>query len=149
MPISIELVDVWATQLLDHPGDLGRVLTALSNAGASLECVVARRQGEKPGTGVVFVSPIKGKKQVDAAELAGMQPATNLGTVRVESPDKAGLGAKMCAAIADAGINLKGVSAAVIGNKSVVYFGFDSKDDAKKAVKALKSLDKQPKKRSR
>jgi hypothetical protein len=139
---TIQLEDVWATQLLDHPGDLGRVLTALANAGASLDCVIGRRQEEKPGTGVVFVSPIKGRKQIDAAELAGMQPAHNIGTVRVESSDKPGLGAKMCAAIADAGLNLKGVSAAVIGNKSVVYFGFDSKDDAKKAAKALKGLDR-------
>ena len=142
MAMKIELVDVWATQLLDHPGDLGRVLSALADAGASVDCVIARRQEETPGTGVVFVSPIKGKKVKDAAELAGMQPATNLGTVRVEGPDKPGLGAKMCAAISDAGINLKGVSAAVIGNKSVVYFGFDSAEDAKKAVKALKGIDK-------
>ena len=34
------------------------------------------------------------------------------------------------------------VSAAVIGNKSVVYFGFDSVDTAKRAVKALKGVDK-------
>ena len=32
MPLKIQTVDVWATQLLDHPGDLGRVLTALANA---------------------------------------------------------------------------------------------------------------------
>ena len=142
MPLKIQTVDVWATQLLDHPGDLGRVLTALANAGANVECVIARRQEEKPGTGVVFVSPIKGKKVIDAAELAGMQPATNLGTLRVESADKPGLGAKMCSAISDAGINLKGVSAAVIGNKSVVYLGFDSPEDAKRAVKALKGIDR-------
>ena len=99
MPLKIQSVEVWATQLLDHPGDLGRVLTALANVGANVECVIARRQEEKPGTGVVFVSPIKGKKVIDAAELAGMQPATNLGTLRVESADKPGLGAKMCSAI--------------------------------------------------
>jgi hypothetical protein len=116
------------------------VLTALANAGANVECVIARRQEEKPGTGVVFVSPIKGRKVIDAAELAGMQPAANLGTLRVESADKPGLGAKMCSAIADAGINLKGVSAAVIGNKSVVYLGFDSPEDAKRAAKALKGI---------
>src|SRR5437763_13791743 len=101
MPLKIQTVDVWATQLLDHPGDLGRVLTALADAGANIECVIARRQGEKPGTGVVFVHPIKGKKVIDAAERAGMQPAQNLGTLRIESSDQQGLGAKMCSAISD------------------------------------------------
>jgi len=146
MALKIQTVDVWATQLQDHPGDLGRVLAALAKAGADLECVIARRQEHKPGTGVVFVSPIKGKKVVDAAELAGMQPAANVGTLRIESADKPALGAKMCSAISDAGINLKGVSAAVIGNKSVVYLGFDSPEDAKRAAKALKALDKARKK---
>src|SRR5437899_1110071 len=145
MAMKIESVDVWATQLLDHPGDLGRVLSALAKAGASVDCVIARRQEDKPGTGVVFVSPIKGKKVIDAAELAGLQPAANLGTLRIEGPDKPGLGARMCAAIADAGINLRGVSAAVIGNKSVCYFGFDSKEEAKRGAAALKGIDKRKK----
>ena len=140
MALKITKVDVWATQLLDHPGDLGRVLAALAQAGASVECVIARRQAEKPGTGVVFVSPIKGKKVTAAATTVGLQPASNVATLRVEAPDKPGLGAKMCMALGDAGINLRGVSAAVIGNKSVVYFGFDSAEDAGSAMKVLKRI---------
>jgi hypothetical protein len=46
----------------------------------------------------------------------------------------------MSTAIADAGINLRGVSAAVIGKKFVAYFGFDSAADATKATRALKTL---------
>jgi hypothetical protein len=89
---------------------------------------------------VVFVSPVKGKKVVAAANSVGLQPATNVTTLRVEAPDKPGLGAKMCAAMGDAGINLRGVSAAVIGNKSVVYFGFDTAEDASNATKVLKKI---------
>lgn len=140
MALKIESIEVWATDLVDHPGDLARVLGALAQAGASVDCVVARRRDDNPETGTVFVSPIKGKKVIDAAERAGIQPADKLGTLRVEAPDKPGLGAKMCAALANAGINLKGVTASVVGNKSVVYFGFDSKDDAKKAAKVLKGM---------
>ena len=140
MALKIETVQVWATDLVDHPGDLARVLGALAAAGASVDCVVARRRDDNPEAGTVFVSPIKGKKVIDAAERAGMQPAEKLGTLRVEAPDKPGLGAKMCEALAKAGINLKGVTANVVGNKSVVYFGFDSKEDAKKAAKVLKGM---------
>ena len=94
----------------------------MAQSGASVECVIARRQEDKPGTGVVFVSPIKGKKAIDAAKRAGLQPAGKLGTLRIEAPDKPGLGAEIYRyTIADAGINLRGISAAVIGNKSIVY----------------------------
>jgi hypothetical protein len=140
MALKITKVDVWATQLLDQPGDLGRVLEAIAQAGGSVECVIARRQEDKPGSGMVFVSPIKGKKVQAAAQSVGLMRAPNLGTLRVEGPDKAGLGARMCRAIGDAGINLRGVSAAVLGRNSVVYFGFDSDDDAKRAMKAIKSV---------
>ena len=53
---------------------------------------------------------------------------------------KAGLGSRIARAIADAGVNVRGVSAAVVGNKFVAYFGFDSADDAAKAAKAIKSV---------
>lgn len=40
--------------------------------------------------------------------------------------------------LADAGINLRGVSAAALGRKSVAYFAFDSVNDAANAIKLLK-----------
>jgi hypothetical protein len=42
------------------------------------------------------------------------------------------------AAIAGAGVNVRGISALTIGNKAVAYIGLDSKADADKAVKALR-----------
>jgi predicted amino acid-binding ACT domain protein len=60
--------------------------------------------------------------------------------LKVEGDDEAGLGGRISTAIADAGINLRGVSAAVIGKKFVAYFGFDSAADATKATRALKTL---------
>ena len=58
----------------------------------------------------------------------------------VDGDDEAGVGGRISTAIADAGINLRGVSAAVIGKKFVAYFGFDSAADATKATRALKAL---------
>jgi hypothetical protein len=37
-------------------------------------------------------------------------------------------------------VNLRGVSAAVVGRKFVVYLGFDGNADADKAARALKAL---------
>lgn len=138
MPYSIRKVDAWAAEIDDRPGGLAEKLEALAKAGASLEFIISRRAPEKPGKGVVFLTPVRGTKQTRAATEAGFSTSSSLQSVRVEGPDRPGLGTKMTRAIADAGINLRGVSAAALGRKSVTYFAFDSADDAANAIKLLK-----------
>ena len=139
MATTAKKVEVWAGDLPDRPGGLAQVMEALSEAGASVECVIARRQPDRPGSGVVFVTPIKGNKSQDAARSAGLAPATNIATLRVQGPDRAGVGAAISRAIADEGINLRGLSCAVLGNTYVAYFGFDGNADADRAAQAIKS----------
>jgi hypothetical protein len=138
MAYSVKKVDVWAGDVADRPGGLAAAIAALSRAGANLEFLIARRAPDKPGTGVVFVTPIRGAKQKAAAQGAGLSLSDSLHSVRVEGPDRAGLGAKMTDALADAGINLRGVSGAAVGRRAVTYFGFDSAADADTAVRTLK-----------
>jgi hypothetical protein len=138
MAYTIKKVDVWAGEIADRPGGLASTLTAMQSAGTNIEFVVARRSPDKPGTGVVFLTPIKGAKQKAAAQQAGLSTSEGLHSVRVEGPDRAGLGAKMTDALAAAGINLRGISAAALGRRAVSYFAFDSAADADNAVRALK-----------
>ena len=138
MAYSIKKVDVWAAEIDDRPGGLAAKLEALANAGASLEFIIGRRQPDKPGTGVVFLTPLKTGKQKQAASAAGFSTASNLQSVRVEGPDKPGLGTKMTRALAEAGINLRGISAAALGRRSVSYLAFDGAEDAANAMKLLK-----------
>jgi hypothetical protein len=140
MSFTVTKVDIWSCKIEDKPGGLANVLTALGNANASLDCVIARRDPAKGGTGDVFITPIKGPAARKAAQSSSLSPAKNLGTLKVEGDDAPGLGGRMATAIAEAGINLRGVSAAVIGRKFVAYFGFDSAADATKAAKVLKPL---------
>lgn len=137
MALKISKVDVWAGEMRDQAGELARMLEALK--GTNIQCVIARRQPDKKGEGIVFVSPVKTARAKSSAKKAGFKPA-KMATLRVEGTNKAGLGAKMTRAIGDAGVNMRGVSAAVIGTKFVVYFGFDRAADASKAMKALKSV---------
>ncbi len=58
--------------------------------------------------------------------------------MRVEGPDRAGLGLKMTRALVDAGINLRGLSAAALGRRAVTYLAFDSATDADTASRVLK-----------
>jgi hypothetical protein len=140
MSFTVTKVDIWSAKIEDKPGGLARVLGALGNAGADLDCVIARRDPSKSGSGVVFLTPVKGAATRKSAQSQGVAPAKNLATLKVEGDDAPGLGARIAAAIADAGINLRGVSAATMGRKFVAYLGFDNAPDATKAARALKKL---------
>jgi hypothetical protein len=140
MSFTVTKVDIWSSKIEDKPGSLAKVLGALGNAGANLDCVIARRDSVKSGSGIVFLTPVKGVAIRKAAQSGGLASAKNVATLKVEGDDAAGLGGRISTAIADAGINLRGVSAAVIDKKFVAYFGFDSAADATKAARALKTL---------
>ncbi|MCE5228134.1 ACT domain-containing protein [bacterium] len=140
MPYDISKVDVYAGTIQDRPGGLADKLEPLAQAGAGLDFVIARRSPDNPGMGVVFVAPIKGAAQVRAAKNLGMEKTDSLHSLRMEGPDKPGLGARITRALSEAGVNMRGLSAAAIGRKMVVYFAFDTSDDAKKATKVLKAI---------
>ena len=63
MAYTVKKVNVWAGEIADRPGGLASTLAALQAAGSNIEFVVARRAPDKPGTGVVFLTPISGVKQ--------------------------------------------------------------------------------------
>ena len=75
-----------------------------------------------------------------AAKEAGFEKTPSLHTVRIEGPDKPGRGAAFLRVLADAGLNLRGVSGAVIGNKMVGYVALDTQEDASKAAKLLRKM---------
>jgi hypothetical protein len=145
MALKVTKTHVWAAEIQDQPGGLAKVIGTLAAAGANLECVIGRRQPEKSGTGVVFVTPLKGKKPLGAAAAAGFQETQRISTLKVEGDDRPGLGAALAQAVADAGVSMRGISAAVIGRKFVSYLAFDSADDAAKAAAALKKLARKKK----
>ncbi len=140
MVIEIDKVDVWAGTIEDRPGGLARILDALTDAGANLEFLISRRAPEDPGTGVVFLAPLNRTAQTVAADDVGLSRATGLHSLRVQGPDQPGFGANISWAIADAGINMRGLSAASFDQRCVVYLAFDSDADAEKAREVLRKL---------
>ena len=138
MKLDVTRVDVWAASIKDRPGGLAKKLDALAQAGTDLEFAIARRESKKPGKGVVFVTPIKGAGQIRAAKKAGFAKTVSLRGVRITTVDRPGLGAKLTKRLADAGINLRGLSAASIGRRAIFHLAFDSADDANKAFRLLK-----------
>jgi hypothetical protein len=140
MNLKVELVDVWYASIDDKPGGLGKVLAGLKDAGADLDFVIARRTQAKPGSGVVFVTPLRGDAEIAAASTLGFNVTRSIKSVRVEGDNRVGIGAELTEKLAAAGINLHGFSGAVIGERFILYIGLDSDDDAKKAAAIIEQL---------
>ena len=138
MDLFVEHVDVWAAPIQDKPGGLATVLGTLREVGANLQFMIARRAPEKPGKGVVFVSPLQGDREIAAAAEVGFNVAQTLHSVRIMGPDRPGIAAELTQKLADAGINLRGFSASTIGAQFIAYAALDSLEDAKKTVEILK-----------
>jgi hypothetical protein len=122
----------------DKPGALASKLSALAEAGIGIEFVMARRAPDKPGTGVVFVTPIEGPAQCRAAREVGFEKSTSIHTVQVQGVNKRGQGTAIAQALADAEINVRGLSTAFLGSKFIAYVALDTRSQAGQAVRLLR-----------
>lgn len=136
--MNAELEEVWAASLEDKPGALANKLAALTEAGADLDFIIARRAHDKPGTGVVFVTPLRGDRETEAAGELGFAATNRLHSVRVEGQNEPGIAAKITQKISQAGLNLRGFSGAVIGTQFVLHLAFDTEDAAQQGIKLLR-----------
>ena len=137
MGLIVQSVDVWAAEIRDEPGGLANKLAALAAEGTDLDFVVARRCPDKPGAGVVFVTPLRGDAEIAAATEIGFAITQSLHSVRVEGDNQAGIAAQLTDKLGQAGISLRGLSAAVIGTRFIIYLALDTADDADKAIQIL------------
>jgi predicted amino acid-binding ACT domain protein len=85
----------------------------------------------------VFVTPLQGDREIDAAAQVGFNVTHTLHSVRVIGRDQRGIAAELTQRLAEGGINLRGFSASVIGMQFIAYVAVDSLDDANKAIKIL------------
>lgn len=135
--VIAERVDVWAASIKDQPGGLAKVLSSLRDAGADLELIIARRAPGEPGTGVVFLAPLRGDEEVSTAAMLGFNVTSSVQSVRVQGDNEPGVASELTEKLAAAGINLRGLTAAVMGTRFVMYIGLDSAADAAKVIDIL------------
>ena len=98
----------------------------------SFECI-------RSTTDVWMEGKLNDKEMAVAADL-GFNVTNNLNSVRVEGENKPGIAAELTEKLADAGINLRGLSVAVIGARFILYLGLDTADEAAKAIDILQQL---------
>ena len=134
-------MDVWVAPIDDAPGELAQLLRAMADHGVDLDSVLARREATVKGKGVVFLASRHGGVELPRLEQAGLRAASHIATLKIEGEDRPGLGAELVRVMADAGINLHGLTANVIGRKFVCYVSFDSVADLERAEKAVQTVD--------
>jgi len=142
MDMLVDRVDVWTASIADKPGGLSRTLKGVYEAGADLDFVIARRAPDTPGTGAVFLTPIRGDREIEAASTLGFNLASSVDSVRVEGDNVPGAAVNIADVIANADINIRSFSAAVMGPRYIAYIGFDSSSDADRAAKVLQEAER-------
>jgi len=140
MKLKITKGEMWKATIDDRPGGAAAVLDPVARAGADFEFAFARRAPEMPGRGLLFVTPVKGKKAVAAAQAAGLGPAPDMHLLRVEGGDKPGTTAAIARALADAGISFRAFSATAVGRSFKGFLVLDSAEDAARAAGVLRKL---------
>ena len=140
MELMVEREDVWVASLDDKPGALAAKLKALAEAGADLDFAIARRAPDRPGTGVMFVTPLRGDAELKAASEVGFSAANRPHSLRVEGENAKGLAGMISGKLGAAGINLRGFSGAVIGKRFVLHIAFDTVELREKAIGIIKGI---------
>ena len=140
MDLIVERVEVWAARIEDKPGSLANILANLREAGADLNFILARREPGQPGQSVVYITPLRGDSELEAAATLGFNLTGRVHSVRVEGPNQPGIAADLAGQLAAAGLNLRGFSVAVLGTRFILYIGLDSTEDAAKALTILQQV---------
>src|SRR5262249_38543166 len=141
MALEIHRVQVWSAEIPDRPGAAAAELETLARAGADLEFVFTRPHPSKADHGVLFLAPISGPEQLQAARGVGLPPAVAVARLRVEGANRGGIGYQLMSRLAVAGINLRGLSISALGGRFAAYLAFDGADTATLAVQVLATLE--------
>ena len=137
MSFKWDRVHVWSCEITDQAGSVASKLAFLAQGDANLEYIFTKRLPNKPGFGVLYVAPVTGPAQVRAAKAADMHEADSPIVRRIEGDNEAGLAHHVTQQWALAGINLQGLTMAVLGDKFIGYAAFDTVNDANRAAQIV------------
>ena len=140
MSFKWDRVPVWSCEITDQPGSVASKLAHLAQAEANLEYIFTKRLPDKPGLGILYVAPVTGAAQVRAAKTADMHEVDSPIVRRIEGDNEAGLAHHVTQQWAIVGINLQGLTMAVLAGKFIGYAAFDTVNDANRAAQIVADL---------
>src|SRR5438876_423097 len=99
---TIKKFSIWSTEIDDIAGATTGLFKILADAGADIEFSLSRPLGDEPGRAILFLAPIKGKKQEEAARQADFRLRPDVIGVQVQGPNRVGGNFRLTAAISHA-----------------------------------------------
>jgi hypothetical protein len=141
MGLNMQRVQVWTGEIPDRPGAAAGMLAKLAKAGADLAFIFTQPVPGKPELTALFLAPIQGPSQIDAAERAGLAPARSLAMLCVQGSNRPGVGHDIMYRLAVAGINLRGLSISAIGDQFAAYLAMDDLDVVTQTIQVLAGLE--------
>lgn len=137
MDFQVRRIQVWTGEVPDRPGAAAAKLEVLAHAGIDLEFVFTRPHPRKPDIGMIFLAPISGPEQIQAARSVELAPALDVAMLCVTGENHAGIGYEIMSRLAIAGVNLRGLSISAVGHQFAAYLAFDNPDNATMALQVL------------
>ena len=141
MTLDLRRVQVWCAEIPDRPGAAAVKIEAIARAGADLEYVFTRPNPNRTDLGILYVAPITGPDQQQAARDVGLGPALDIFMLCVRALHRAGLGPQIMSKLAIAGINVCGISVSAAPPRFTAHLAFDRLDDLTHAVQVLATVD--------
>jgi hypothetical protein len=141
MPLQIRRIQAWCGEITDRPGAAAAKLAHLNAAGADLEFIFTRPNPLKPNTSVLFLAPIAGPEQQQAARAAELGPALDIAMLCVENDSRPGISYDIMSKLAIAGINLRGIAISNTGKRFAAYLAFENVDAVTLAIQILATID--------
>jgi hypothetical protein len=136
---------LWRAEVDNQPGVLAQTLEPLAAAGADLQVVMGYRLPGDRARAAIEIFPVTGARALSAAQAVGLSEAA-ISALHVEGDNRAGLGHAIAKALADAGINIDFFLAQVSGRRHTTVIGFDSREDADRAIPLIKGAAAAPRK---
>jgi len=139
---TIKKFSIWSTEIDDVAGSTTGLYRILADAGADIEFSLSRPLGDKSEKAVLFLAPIKGKEQEEAARQADFKLRSDVVGVQVQGPSRVGGNFRLTAALAHEDLTVRALVTTVDGNRFTTIFAFRNDADADRGVKVLhKVLD--------
>lgn len=132
MAVKITRVELWQTEVRNRPGELAAVLEPLAQSGADLKVVMKHGVPGRSSRATVEIFPGRGRRAAVAARKAGFSVSPTP-VLLVEGANRRGLAYAVANTIAWAGINVRFLSAQVVGQKYSALLGFKTDADARQA----------------
>ncbi|MBX3395143.1 MAG: hypothetical protein KF841_07215 [Phycisphaerae bacterium] len=146
MSFAIKKATIWKIETPNTPGAMASTLGPLAESGVNLDLVMGYTNAEKT-LASVEVYPIAGGKSQTSARTAGFSKA-DFPCVVISGKNQPGIGRRIAAALADAGVSINFFVAQAAGPNYVGLFSFEAQSEADLAVRILNSELKKPESKS-